>query len=240
MPTGPGSNGQVPGGQALAGSSQVPGRRRRTEHVDQPHWQVLVVGAEDDGGDLADQPDQPAGGEQHHGHDQPEGVRDVVVLGIALAVTPHPSTSFRGSDGLGLPKARSAVPPAIGAVVGVGGVVGVAVLAVGLAGLGMTGRCLALVGAAGAVGRSQPADDPLRLTAPDAVLLAGPHREGQAVIAHQAGRADGDGLGLEFGAVGEERVVVGRHDVEAGGQVAPERAVMPPHPLAAALLVRPG
>jgi hypothetical protein len=30
MPTGPGSSGQVSGGQALAGSSQVPGRRSRT------------------------------------------------------------------------------------------------------------------------------------------------------------------------------------------------------------------
>src|SRR5215213_5880309 len=116
-----------------------------------------------------------------------------------------------------------------------------AVLAVGLAGLGMTGGCLAVVGAAGAVGRDEAADDPLRLAAPDAVLLAGPHREGQAVIAHWAGRADGDGLSPELGAVGEERVVVGRHDVETGGQVAPgasSHAATPPggHPARAARL----
>jgi hypothetical protein len=33
------------------------------EHVDQAHRQVLVVGAEEDGSYLADQPDQPTGGE---------------------------------------------------------------------------------------------------------------------------------------------------------------------------------
>jgi hypothetical protein len=55
---------------------------------------------------------------------------------------------------------------------------------------------LALVGAAGAVGRDQPPDDLLGLAAPDPVLLAGPDREGQAVVAHRAGRADADGLAL--------------------------------------------
>src|SRR5215213_8842334 len=107
-----------------------------------------------------------------------------------------------------------------------------AVLAVGLAGLGMTGGCLPAVGAAGAVGRDQPADDPLRLAAPDAVLLAGPHR---------AGRTDGDGLSLETLGVREERVVVGRHDLKAGSQVAPgarAHAATPPgrHPASAARL----
>jgi hypothetical protein len=82
-----------------------------------------------------------------------------------------------------------------------------AVLTVGLAGLGMTGKCLAMVGAAGAVGRDQPADDPISLAAPNAVLLAGPYCEREAVVPHWAGRTDGDGLSLEVGAVGEERVV---------------------------------
>src|SRR5512132_3241082 len=114
-----------------------------------------------------------------------------------------------------------------------------AVLAMGLAGLGMTGRRLAVVGAAGAVGRDEPTDDLLGLAAPDAVLLAGPHCERQAVVADQAGGADGDGFSLELGAVSEERVVVGRHDVEAGSQVAPGasiHATTPPgrHPARAA------
>ena len=72
-----------------------------------------------------------------------------------------------------------------------------AVLAVGLAGLGVTGGCLALVGAAGAVGCDQPPDDLLGLAAPDAVLLAGPDGEGEAVVADQAGRTDGDGVSLK-------------------------------------------
>jgi hypothetical protein len=70
----------------------VPGARQAQEdpeHVDQPDRQVLV-GAEDDGGDLADEPHQPGSGEQQHRDHKPEGVRDVVVLGIAVAVTPHP------------------------------------------------------------------------------------------------------------------------------------------------------
>jgi hypothetical protein len=72
----------------------VPGAREAqedAEHVDQADGEVLVVGAEEDGGDLADQPHHAAGGEQQRGHDQPEGVGDDVVLGIAVAVTPHPS-----------------------------------------------------------------------------------------------------------------------------------------------------
>jgi hypothetical protein len=50
----------------------------------------MLMGAEDDGGDLADQPHQPACGEQQYRNHKPEGVGDQVVLGIALAVTPHP------------------------------------------------------------------------------------------------------------------------------------------------------
>ena len=50
---------------------------------------------------------------------------------------------------------------------------------------------------------------------------ASPYREGQAGIPHRARLADGDSLRLELRGVGEERVVVGRDDLEAGGQVAP-------------------
>src|SRR6266545_2624885 len=89
MPTGPGSNGWTSCGQAwvFPGAGQA---QEDAEHVDQPHGQVLVVGAEDDGGDLADQPNESAGDEQQHRDHKPEGVRDVVVLGVAVAVTPHP------------------------------------------------------------------------------------------------------------------------------------------------------
>jgi hypothetical protein len=99
-------------------------------------------------------------------------------------------------------------------VVGVLGGEAMAVLAVGLAGLGMAGGGLAAVGATGSLEGDEASDDLLGLAAPDAVLLAGPDREGQAGIAHRAGRADGDGLSLELGAVGEERVVLGRDDIE--------------------------
>ena len=85
----PGLGGVVPG----AGQAQ-----QDPEHVDQPHRQVLV-GAEEDGGDLADQPDQPAGGEQQRRHHQPEGVGDVVVLAVGVAVTPHPSHLLPGRAG---------------------------------------------------------------------------------------------------------------------------------------------
>src|SRR4029453_7122420 len=67
----------------------------------------------------------------------------------------------------------------------------------------------------------QSTDQFLRLTAPDAVLLAGPDGEGQGGIAHRAGLTDGDGLSLEVLGVGEERVVVDRDDLEAGGLIAP-------------------
>jgi hypothetical protein len=46
------------------------------EHVDQPDRQVLV-GAEHDGGDLADQPQQPTSGKQRGGEGQQEGVGQV-------------------------------------------------------------------------------------------------------------------------------------------------------------------
>ena len=92
----PGLGGVVPG----AGQAQ-----QDAEHVDQPDGQVLV-GAEEDGGDLADQPDQPAGGEQQRRHQQPEGVGDVVVLGIAVAVTPHPSHLLPRLGRVGPPAGR--------------------------------------------------------------------------------------------------------------------------------------
>jgi hypothetical protein len=59
------------------------------------------------------------------------------------------------------------------------------------------------------------------LATPDAVLLAGPDREGQAGIQHRAGPADGEGLSLEFRGVGEEWVVLGRDHVAAGGLITP-------------------
>src|SRR5512133_1080039 len=96
-----------------------------------------------------------------------------------------------------------------------------AALAVGLASLRVALWHPAGVGAAGAVKGDQPADGLLGLATPDAVLLSGPHRERQAVVTHRAGGADGDGLELAVGGVGEERVVVGRDDVAARGLVAP-------------------
>ena len=96
-----------------------------------------------------------------------------------------------------------------------------AALAAGLACLGMAGWHAAGLRTAGAVGRNQPPDDPFRLAAPDAVLLAGPDREGHAGVPHRAGLADGDGLRLELRRVGEERVVVGRDDLKAGGLITP-------------------
>jgi hypothetical protein len=96
-----------------------------------------------------------------------------------------------------------------------------AALAVGLAGLGMTGRHPAAVRATGPFKNNQASNDLLGLAAPDPVLLASPDREGQAGIPHWAGRTDRDGLSLEVLGVGEERVVVGRHDLEAGGLVTP-------------------
>jgi hypothetical protein len=75
------------------------------EHVDQPDRQVLMR-AEEDGGDLADQPHQSAGGEQQGRRHQPEGVGDDVVLGIAVAVTPHPSHLLSRLGWAGLPAGR--------------------------------------------------------------------------------------------------------------------------------------
>jgi hypothetical protein len=69
----------------------APGARQAQqdpEHVDQPDRQVFV-GAEQDGGDLADQPHQSAGGEQQRRYHQPEGVGDVLVVAVAVMLTPH-------------------------------------------------------------------------------------------------------------------------------------------------------
>jgi hypothetical protein len=73
-------------GGVVPGAGQA---KEDAEHVDQPHRQVLMVGAEEDGGDLADQPHQTAGGEQQRRHDQPEGVGDVLVVAVGVAVMPH-------------------------------------------------------------------------------------------------------------------------------------------------------
>jgi hypothetical protein len=62
----------------------------------------MLVGAEEDGGQLADQPDQPAGGEQQGGHREPEGVRDGLVVTVGVAVTPHRRRLLAGVGGHGL------------------------------------------------------------------------------------------------------------------------------------------
>jgi hypothetical protein len=95
------------------------------------------------------------------------------------------------------------------------------VLAVGLARLGMAGGRLAAMGTTGPLEGDEAADDLLGLAAPDALLLTGPDREGEAGIAHRAGRTDGDGFSLELWGVGEERVVLGRDDIAAGGFITP-------------------
>jgi hypothetical protein len=87
---------------------------------------------------------------------------------------------------LGLAQAGAAAALAVGGVVGVGGVKAMAALAVGLAGLGMAGGRPAL-GATGPLEGDEAADDLLGLTAPDAVLLASPHRE-----VRQASRTEQD------------------------------------------------
>jgi hypothetical protein len=122
---------------------------------------------------------------------------------------------------LGLAQAGAAAALAVGGVVGVVSRELMAVLAVGLARLGMAGGYAAALGATGALEGDEASDHLLGLAAPCAVLLAGPDREGQAGIPHRARLADGDGLILELRSVGEERVLVGRHDLEAGGLVTP-------------------
>jgi hypothetical protein len=77
---GPGLGGVIPGAGEL---------EEDAEHVDQPNRQMLVVGAEEDGGDLADEPHQAAGGEQQRRDHQPEGVGDVLVVAVGVAVMPH-------------------------------------------------------------------------------------------------------------------------------------------------------
>ena len=199
MPTG---RQQRPGVRWPGLGRVVPGARQaqeHPEHVDQPHGQVLM-GAEEEGGDLADQPHQPTGGEQQRRHHQPEHVRDVLVLAVGVAVTPHRVASSPASAGtgrLGLAQADAAAALAVRGVVGVLGREAMAALAVGLAGLGMAGGDPAVMGATGSLQGDQAADDLLGLAAPDPVLLAGPDREGQAGVAHRARLADGDSLGLE-------------------------------------------
>jgi hypothetical protein len=85
----------------------------------------------------------------------------------------------------------------------------------------MAGGRPAAVRATGPFEGDEASDDLLGLAAPDAVLLAGPDRERQAVVTDHAGRADGEGLSLELRGVGEERVVLGRDDIAAGGFITP-------------------
>jgi hypothetical protein len=73
-------------GGVVPGAGQA---KEDEEHVDQPDRQMLMR-TEEDGGDLPDEPNESAGGEQQHRDHKPEGVRDPVVLGIVVAVTPHP------------------------------------------------------------------------------------------------------------------------------------------------------
>jgi hypothetical protein len=94
-------------------------------------------------------------------------------------------------------------------------------LAVGLARLGMAGGGLVAMGATSPLESDEAADDLLGLATPDPVLLAGPDREGHAGVPHRAGLADGDSLSLELRGVSEERVVVGRDDLKAGGLITP-------------------
>src|SRR6266511_1803607 len=131
------------------------------------------------------------------------------------------ATSFQGSDGLRLPQAGPAAALAVRGVVGGGGVEGRAALAVGLAGVGVAGGHAAAIGTAGAVQADEPADGLLGLAAPHPVLLASSHREGQAVVPHRAGGADCNRRLDALVGVGEERVVVRRHQVAAGGPVTP-------------------
>jgi hypothetical protein len=143
---------------------------------------------------------------------------------------------------LGLAQAPAAAALAAGGVVGVLGREAVATLAMGLAGLGMAGGRSAAIGATGALESDEAPDHLLGLATPDAVLLAGPDREGQAGIAHSAGRTDGDGLSLELRGVTEEGVVLGRDHVTAGGLITPAadlaHAARPPcgHPTRAGRL----
>jgi hypothetical protein len=94
-----GLRGRWPGlGWVIPGAGQL---EEDAEHVHQPHREVLVVGAEEDGGDLADQPHQPASGEQQGRHRQPEGVRHVLVVAVGIAVTPHLRRLLAGVGGHG-------------------------------------------------------------------------------------------------------------------------------------------
>jgi hypothetical protein len=63
MPTGPAAAAEKTVARLGRGRPRSRATEEDTEHVDQPHRQVLML-AEEDGGDLTDQPDQAAGGEQ--------------------------------------------------------------------------------------------------------------------------------------------------------------------------------
>jgi hypothetical protein len=63
-------------------------------------------GAEEDGGDLADQPHQPTGGEQQHRRHQPERIRDVLLLAVGVAVGSANDTLTSSED----PKTRGREP----------------------------------------------------------------------------------------------------------------------------------
>src|SRR5829696_2377876 len=219
MPTGPGSSGQVSGGQALAGSSQVPGRRRRTPSMSTRRtgrcsWAPKRTAAT---WPISHTSPQAANSSAATTNQKVSGTCCWSRLGSRschICVASSPASA--GTGRLGLAQADAAAALAVGGVVGVVGAESMPAFAVGLAGLGMAGRHPAALGPTGPLEGDEAADDLLGLAAPDAVLLAGADREGQAGVAHRAGLADGDGLGLELCGVGEERVVVGRDDLTAG------------------------
>ncbi|HEV8651595.1 MAG TPA: hypothetical protein VG276_19925, partial [Actinomycetes bacterium] len=67
--------------------------QQHPEHVVQAQLKVLMR-TEQDGGDLADQPQQSAPGQQQRADQQEERVDGVLVLGVALM--PHPSHLLLG------------------------------------------------------------------------------------------------------------------------------------------------
>src|SRR5829696_5289696 len=224
MPTGPGSSGQVSGGQALAGSSQVPGRRRRTPSVSTSRtgrcsWAPKRTAAT---WPISHTSPQAANSSAATTNQKVSGTCCWSRLGSRschICVASSPASA--GTGRLGLAQADAAAALAVGGVVGVVGAEAMAALAVGLAGLGMAGGCPTAMGATGPLEGDEAADELLRLAAPDVVLLAGPDREGQAGISHQARLADGDGFTLELRGVGEEGVVLGCDQLTAGGLITP-------------------
>src|SRR5215208_5419414 len=221
MPTGPGSSGQVSGGQALAGSSQVPGRRSRTPSMSTRRTGRCSCAPKTMAATWPMSHTSPQAANSSAATTSQKVSGTLLCSGLRSRSRHIRATSFRGSDGLRFPQAGAAAAMTVGGVVGVVGAELMAALAVGLAGLGMAGRRAVGLRAAGAVGRDEVTDDLLGLAAPDAVLLAGPHRERQAGIAHRAGRADADGLALAGLSVSEERVVIGRDQIAAGSLITP-------------------